>query len=220
MAEIISISLNKVQLEDGSWLIYYDGSDINFPCGTYYIDILIGGEKWYSELFTVKNIQSGVHPELINDKFHLPLRFYDNKLKQDYFKCKNLCDVGLLNPIDSIIPFVIDVSTIGAFDLGLIETKIICHDGSVEYNLSGEFNYTYDLTNGIIIHDGHTLSGQLFCGIYYLQVKIGDNYFYSEHFKVENVTNVLIESLFLYTESETVTGFEPITTEEGLEIIL
>lgn len=219
MAETLNIELSKVQLPNGSWIIYYDGSDLDLPCGTQYLTVVINGEEWFSELFTVKNITSGIHPELIKDKSHTALRFYDNKLKQNYFKCRDLCDIGVINPIDHIIPFVIDVTGL-TFDPGLVETKIICHDGRSELDLSGEVNYTVNNTTHILFQDGGELSGQLMCGIYYLQVKINDSYYYSEHFKVENITNVPITNIYLYTESDTETGFEQIITEDEEQSII
>jgi hypothetical protein len=220
MAEILNIELSKTQLPDGKWLLYYDGADIDFQCGIHYLTVIVNGENWYSELFSIANITQSVHPQLIKDKSHIALRFYDNKLKQDYFKNKNLCDLGIVNPIDHIIPFVIDLTDVEVFDIGAIQTKIVCHDGLSEFDLSGEMNYNINETANILYHNGELLSGQLMCGTYYLQVRIGEQYFYSEHFKVENITNVPISNIYLYTESNTDTGFEQITTEDGQNIIL
>lgn len=219
--ELLPITLNKTQLPDGSWLHYYDDSDIDLNCGTYYLQTLIGGEKWYSELFTVKNVKAGVHPGLIKDLSHQAFRFYDSKLKQNYFKCKDLCDVGTINAIDHILPFVLDVSDI--YTEGIvwdIQTKIICHDGLSETDLSNDLNYSFDLNSLTLFQDGRKLSGQLFCGVYYLQITVNGVVFYSDHFKVANITNVAIMNLYLYTESDTETGFEVIATEEDEEIIL
>lgn len=218
MSVLLNITLSKTQLQDGSWLLYYDGDDIDLDCGTYYIESIIDGESWYSELFTVKSVASNVHPGLIYDKSHTAMRFYNSKFKQDYFKCQNLCDLGVVNPIDHIIPFVIDI--VGIYVVQTIETKIICHDGSVEYDLSSELEYTIDYINNIIYQNGKQLSGQLFCGTWYLQVKINEFTFYSEHFRVENITNVPITNIYLYTESNTPTGFEQIVTEDGQSITL
>lgn len=373
MAETLSISLTKTQLPDGNWLLYYDGTDIDLDCGTYYLTIDINGVDWYSEMFTIKNIYdtniqipdfydhfsnqseltnytpaelaylsiinnqlhitaaygetitgfirtyndefiiignyykisfdiidftpntiqdpSGIvinvfdnskmeyplssytfpyhfeyilkangidplqkfimsiityntsiplhviidnlrlesltyiptlsptHPDIIKDLFHLPLRFYNSKYKQNYYKCKDLCDIGLLNPIDHIIPFVIDITGLGS--IISIQTKIICHDGSIESDLSDSLTYTTDMTNYIVYQNGQTLSGQLFCGIYYLKVTINGSYvFYSEHFEVKNITNVIITNLYLYTENDTPSGFDQLTDEDGNPIIL
>lgn len=218
MSVLLNIELSKTQLPDGSWLIYYDGNDIDLDCGTYFLTVDINNEKWYSELFTVKSIAANVHPGLIYDKSHIALRFYDSKFKQDYFKCQNLCDLGVINPIDHIIPYIIDITEINT--VSTIRTKIICYDGSVEYDLSDDLNYTVDYVNKIVYQNGTQLSGQLFCGIWYLQVTINETIFYSEHFKVENITNIPITNIYLYTESNTPTGFEQIVTEDGQSIIL
>jgi hypothetical protein len=220
--EIIPLTLSKTKLPDGSWLHYYDGSDINIDCGTYFLQTLIGGVKWFSELFTIKNVKAGVHPGLIKDLSHQAFRFYYfNKFKQNYFKCKNLCDVGTINPIDHILPFVIDVSQVYYEGIDWdIETKIICHDGLSETELTNDLSYTFDLASLTLYQNGKKLSSQLFCGVYYLQVTVNSSIFYSDHFKVENVTNVAINELYLYTESDTETGFEVITSEESEEIII
>lgn len=219
MAEILNIELSKTQLDDGTWLLYYNGTDLDLDCGTYYIKIDIDGTDWYSELFTVKSVSSGVHPGLIADNFHLPIRFYDSKLKQNYYKCNNLCDLGIINPIDHILPFLVDITGLGA--ISTIETKIICYDGSNEYDLTGDLEYLIDNANKLIYQNGNTLSGQLLCGVYYLKVTInGINIFYSEHFEVKNITNIIVSNLYLYTESNTPTGFEQIETENEQYIIL
>lgn len=220
MSVLLNIELSKIQLPDGSWMIYYDGSDLDLPCGTQYLTMMVNNQEWYSELFTIKTVTSGIHPELIKDKSHTALRFYNNKLKQNYYKCRNLCDLGLINPIDHIIPFVVDITGLSSFSLEDIETKIICHDGLSEFDLSGDLEYTINNTSHILYQNGSELSGQLMCGTYYLQIKIGSNYFYSEHFKVENITNVPISNIYLYTESNTPTGFEQIITEDEQSIIL
>lgn len=192
MADLLNITLSKIQLSDGTWLLYYDGTALDLDCGTFFLKVDIDGTNWYSELFTIKEVSSGVHPELIKDISHIALRFYDSKLKQDYYKCKNLCDLGIINPIDHIIPFVIDISNLDEFDPDNIETMIICHDGKYAFDLSSDITYIINELNHIVYQQGNILSSQLMCGIYYLRVKLGSHYFYSEHFKVENITNVSI----------------------------
>lgn len=175
MSEVLPISLTKTQLPDGRWMISYNGDDINHDCGTYYLSVVVDGVKWYSELFTLKNISSAVHPGLIKDTPHCAMRFYDSILKQNYYKCKNLCDLPL-NPIDHIIPFVVDVSNLDGVDVNDIKTVIKCYNGQNEYDLSSEFNYTYNAENKVLIHDGHQLSGHLYCGIYYLELTFGGDF--------------------------------------------
>lgn len=216
MAELLNIDISKTQLPDGKWLLYYNGDDIDLDCGNYYLKIIVDGEPWFSELFRVKEVKAATNPTLIKDIFHTPLRFYDNKLKQDYYRNKNFCDVGLINPIDRIMPYIIDLTGFGY--VGTLETKIICHDGTYEYDLSNELQYTVDTENYVLYQKGLPLSGQLYCGIYYLQVKVNDQYFYSEHFKVENITNVPITELYLFTESNS--GFQQVITEDSNPIIL
>lgn len=172
MSEVLPLSLTKMQLPNGKWLISYNGDPINYDCGTYFLTVMIDGVKWYSELFTLKNVSGAVHPGLIMDTPHCAIRFYDNILKQNYYKCKNLCDLPL-NPIDHIIPFVVDVSRYPNIDVNTIKTTIKCYNGANEYDLSSEMNYTYDSVNKVLIHDGHKLSGHLYCGIYYLQLDFG-----------------------------------------------
>lgn len=221
MSEILSIALSKTQLEDGSWLIYYDGDNLDLDCGIYYLTLANGAKIWYSELFMVKNVVTTDHPELIKDLFHTPMRFYRNYLQQTYYKTKNLCDIGLINPIDHIIPFIFDVSNnLPVIDLGHITTKIICHDRTSELDLTSELTYINDVANKTLYQTGKLLSGQLFCGVYYLEIVVNGLVYFSEHFKVENVTGVFITNMFLYTESDTPTGFEEIVTEDGTPIIL
>ncbi len=213
---ILDIELSKTQLDDGSWLIYYNGDDLDLPCGTHYIKMLIGGIPYYSELFTVKNINSAIHPGLIKDNFHTALRFYDNRLKQNYYKCRDLCDL-MVNPIDHIIPFAIDYT---GTEFVTPTTKIKCYDGSNEFDLTGELEYIREPVKRHLFQTGKSLSGQLNCGVYYLEVTIGESVFYSEHFKIANITNQITGNLYLYSETNTEQGFEAITNEDGNQIIL
>lgn len=172
MSEVLPLLLTKTQLPDGRWMISYNGDALDYECGTYYLSVMIDGVKWYSEMFTLKDVNASVHPGLIKDTPHCAIRFYDNILKQNYYKCKDLCDLPI-NPIDHIIPFVIDVSRIPGLDINSIKTVIKCYDGQNEYDLSNEFNYRYDAENKVLIHDGHQFSGHLYCGIYYLELSSG-----------------------------------------------
>jgi len=205
----LSLSLSSTLMEDGNYFIYYNGDDLDLPCGIYYLTIDIGGEIWYSDLFHVMEISDSLIPEIKFKEFHLALPIYDNILKQSRFNSDPLCDIYLSNPLTRITPFFSTIVT----PVNAIEVYLVNAITSTELDITSQLHLICNEGLNYMYYSGGIIE-PILCGIYYLHFHTISGDWYSECFKAINLENLEFGN-YLYSEDG-----QLILTEDGQPIII
>jgi hypothetical protein len=133
---------NYYDSNEGLFINYFDGRRIvPLTCGCYYLMINIGDVWYYSEMFRMidHNDFLGQIPLMIYDDYHLPLRIFDNILKQYNYRCPNDCDVTPVTDNASIMPYLFfpDMS----FDIADVKTHLVNLCYGTEREITDEIDY-------------------------------------------------------------------------------
>jgi hypothetical protein len=216
MADVLSIALSSTLMDDGNYFNYYNGDDLDLPCGIYYLTVDVGGEIWYSDLFKITDIsgQSTI-PEIKYKPHHLALPIYDNIYKQQRYRCDDCCEQMLINPMFEITPFFTD--DVDFADSSEVHVYLVDMYTLAEQEITAELNLQFGL-NEYIYSPGGTFLTPFDCGVYYLRINILSGNWYSETFKIKNIEGI---DLTPATSDEIITEDTEIniTTEDEINII-
>lgn len=177
-------------------------------------DPTYGRQSLKCELYinVINTIDTG--HDISPDDFHLPIRFYENKVNKSIEKtCGSICEFKNLVMADEIPAFMF--SSICS-TTGTITAKMICWDDSYFYSKDITIHTIESETKTIYYHLFEVLEDKLECGFFYFEITDGSNIFYSEDVYVEDLNYISPEpeDIPLLNEDGT-----PLLNEDGTPIL-